>query len=358
MCMSIISSFTHNIDKIKTTFALFFKKMSFRALLVFSLFLSCMLLGSAEQCGVQAGGALCPGGLCCSQYGWCGTTDDYCTNGCQSQCGGDDDDDDDTGGGDTGGGLGDLVTKEMFEEMLLHRNNQACTAAGFYTYDAFIEAAKSFPDFASTGDDATRLREVAAFLGQTSHETTGGAGDWNPPGGPYAWGYCFNREVNPPQDYCDRTNQQYPCATGQTYIGRGPIQLSWNYNYGQFGSYLGVDLLNNPDLLATDAVISFKSAFWFWMTAQPPKPSCHDVIIGAWTPSDCNLASGRVPGYGVITNIINGGIECGQGSNPYVEDRIGFYKRYCDMLGVSYGDNLDCYSQTPFGNCPTALAEM
>ncbi|MBA0561384.1 hypothetical protein Golob_018220, partial [Gossypium lobatum] len=29
----------------------------------------------AEQCGRQAGGALCPNNLCCSQYGWCGNTD-------------------------------------------------------------------------------------------------------------------------------------------------------------------------------------------------------------------------------------------------------------------------------------------
>lgn len=56
----------------------------------------------------------------------------------------------------------------------------------------------------------------------------------------------------------------------------------------------------------------------------------------------------RVPGYGVITNIINGGIECGKGSNSQIEKWIGFYKRYCDILGVGYGDNLDCGSQRPF----------
>jgi chitinase len=50
----------------------------------------------------------------------------------------------------------------------------------------------------------------------------------------------------------------------------------------------------------------------------------------------------------VITNIINGGLECGKGQDSRVADRIGFYKRYCDLLGVSYGDNLDCYSQRPF----------
>ncbi|KAK6240657.1 hypothetical protein SCA6_006046 [Theobroma cacao] len=291
--------------------------MSFRALSVFSLFLSYLILGSAEQCGRQAGGALCPGGLCCSQFGWCGNTDDYCKkeNGCQSQCSG--------SGGDTGG-LDSLITRERFDQMLLHRNDGGCPARGFYTYDAFIAAAKSFPAFATTGDDATRKREVAAFLAQTSHETTGGAG-WAAPDGPYTWGYCYNRELNP-ADYCQ------------------------NYNYGQCGRAIGVDLLNNPDLLATDPTISFKSAFWFWMTPQSPKPSCHDVIIGAWSPSGSDQAAGRVPGFGLITNIINGGLECGQGWNAKVEDRIGFYKRYCDTLGVGYGNNLDCYNQRSYNN--------
>ncbi|KAK7820233.1 26 kda endochitinase 1, partial [Quercus suber] len=40
----------------------------------------------------------------------------------------------------------------------------------------------------------------------------------------------------------------------------------------------------------------------------------------------------RVPGYGLITNIFNGGLECGHGFDNRVVDRIGFYKRYCDLL--------------------------
>jgi predicted chitinase len=123
-----------------------------------------------------------------------------------------------------------------------------------------------------------------------------------------------------------------------------------NYNYGRCGKAIGVDLLNNPDRVATDAVISFKTAIWFWMTPQSPKPSCHDVITGRWNPSGADKSAGRNPGYGVVTNIINGGLECGKGKNPKVEDRIGFYKRYCDILGVGYGANLDCYNQRSFGN--------
>jgi len=148
----------------------------------FSLFLSLSVRGSAEQCGRQAGDALCPGGLCCSSYGWCGTTVDYCGIGCQSQCdggGGGDGGDDGCDGGDDGGGdgddgyLSDIISKSKFDALLKFRNDARCPAAGFYTYNAFISAAKEFPDFGNTGDDLMRKREIAAFLGQTSHETTG-----------------------------------------------------------------------------------------------------------------------------------------------------------------------------------------
>ncbi|CAB4300091.1 unnamed protein product [Prunus armeniaca] len=78
------------------------------------------------------------------------------------------------------------------------------------------------------------------------------------------------------------------------------------------------------------------------MTPQSPKPSCHDVITRRWNPSGADKSAG--PGYGVTTNIINGGLECGKGGNAKVEDGIGFYKRYCDLLGVGYGNN-----QKPLG---------
>ncbi|KAF8405512.1 hypothetical protein HHK36_010419 [Tetracentron sinense] len=318
--------------------------MRFWALVLFTFF---SFLGAiAEQCGSQVGGAVCPGGLCCSKFGYCGSTPDYCTNGCQSQC---------SSGGSTptptptpgsGGDLSSLISETLFNELLKHRNDQACPGKGFYTYNAFITAAKSFGAFATTGDTNTRKREIAAFLAQTSHETTGG---WpSAPDGPYAWGYCFIQEQGSPGDYCV-ASADWPCAAGKKYYGRGPIQISYNYNYGPAGRAIQSNLLNNPDAVATDATISFKTAFWFWMTPQSPKPSCHNVITGGWTPSNADRAAGRVPGYGVITNIINGGIECGKGTNAQMEDRIGFYKRYCDKLGVSYGDNLDCYNQRPFG---------
>ncbi|XP_059448348.1 endochitinase-like [Corylus avellana] len=303
------------------------------------------LLGAcAEQCGRQAGGAVCANGLCCSKFGWCGTTPEYCGTDCQSNC--------KAGGTPTpsptpsGGGddVSSIISSTLFDWLLKYRNDPRCKSNGFYTYNGFIAAARSFSGFGTSGDVNTRKREIAAFLAQTSHETTGG---WaSAPDGPYAWGYCFVTEINK-QTYCTPSTQ-WPCAPGKQYYGRGPIQLTHNYNYGQAGRAIGVDLLNNPDLVATDPTISFKTSIWFWMTPQGNKPSSHDVIIGKWTPSAADSSAGRVPGYGVITNIINGGLECGHGADNRVADRIGFYKRYCDILGVSYGDNLDCYNQKPF----------
>ncbi|KAK1272711.1 Basic endochitinase [Acorus gramineus] len=319
--------------------------------IVVFLLLTTLVANAQTQCGKQNGGALCPGDLCCSQWGYCGTTDDYCGTGCQSQCGGGDDGDDD---GD-GGAVGSLISRSLFEEMLKHRNDVACLARGFYTYDDFVASANSFDGFATTGDEDTRKREIAAFLAQTSHETTGG---WETaPDGPYAWGYCFKEEINPASDYCV-PSVEYPCVPGQKYYGRGPIQISYNYNYGQAGKYLGIDLLSNPGLVVANGSISFDTAFWFWMTTQLPKPSCHDVMTGKWKPSNADVAAGRLEGFGLTTNIINGGVECGTGPNMFTNNRIGFYKRYCDLLGVSYGDNLDCDNMRPYSLILEAVQDM
>ncbi|KAF8401801.1 hypothetical protein HHK36_012747 [Tetracentron sinense] len=51
--------------------------------------LLCLAAGAtAQDCGRQAGGRTCAGNLCCSQYGYCGTSDDYClpSKNCQSNC--------------------------------------------------------------------------------------------------------------------------------------------------------------------------------------------------------------------------------------------------------------------------------
>ncbi|MBN8613693.1 MAG: hypothetical protein J0L92_24065 [Deltaproteobacteria bacterium] len=245
--------------------------------------------------------------------------------------------------------IGELVSRERFEEIFLHRGTAPCRGA-FYTYDAFLAAADTFPAFASAGDDATRRREVAAFLANIAHETTGG---WDTaPDGRYAWGLCWITEgatVDPSAlpEYCS-PSAEWPCEPGQKYFGRGPMQLSWNYNYGQCGVALGLPLLTSPDLVASDPTIAFRTALWFWMTPQSPKPSCHDVMTGGYAPTPDDASAGRLPGFGLTVNIINGGLECGHGADDRVNDRIGFYERFTTLLGTTPGDNLDCASMRSF----------
>lgn len=245
--------------------------------------------------------------------------------------------------------LGSIVPRALFDELFLHRGTAPCRGA-FYTYDAFLAAAATFPAFASTGDDATRRREVAAFLANIGHETTGG---WDTaPDGRYAWGLCWITEgatIDPSMlaEYCS-PSAEWPCEPGEKYFGRGPMQLSWNYNYGQAGVALSLPLLTDPDLVSSDPAIAFRTALWFWMTPQAPKPSCHDVMTGGYAPSADDLAAGRVAGFGLTANIINGGLECGHGSDARVDDRIGFYTRFTTILGTTPGESLDCGSMRSF----------
>uniref|UniRef100_A0A0E0R1Z8 chitinase n=1 Tax=Oryza rufipogon TaxID=4529 RepID=A0A0E0R1Z8_ORYRU len=203
-------------------------------------------------------------------------------------------------------GVGSVITQAVFNSMLPNRDNSQCPARGFYTYDAFIAAANSFPAFGTSGGSAELIRrELAAFFGQTSHETTG---------------------------TLLITATELPSSRERAGAGPG--------GQPRPGVHRRRGLLQDGHLVLDDG--AGEQAY--------NKPSSHDVILGRWTPSAADTAAGRVPGYGVITNIINGGIECGVGQNDANVDRIGYYKRYCDMLGAGYGSNLDCYNQRNFAS--------
>merc|ERR1719380_200468 len=265
-----------------------------------------------------------------------------------------------TSPGSTGSGIGAWFTQADFDAFFPNINNAACTGANFFTHDALVQAAKAFPSFANSGNLDQDKLELAAFLGQTSHETTGG---WaTAPGGPQAWGYCFKEErgceTGSCTGYCAAGNPcadqgfDCTCAAGQTYQGRGPVQLSWNYNYAAFSQYIYGDasvLINDPSQVATNATLAYQAGLWFWMTPQSPKPSCHDAMTGLWRPTAADTAGGRVPGYGMVTNVINGGLECNMPTNSKVVDRVEYYKRYADVLNVAvdtatlYCDQMQSY---------------
>ncbi len=223
----------------------------------------------------------------------------------------------------------------------------------FYTFAAFTAAAKRFPSFLSEGNNVIRKRELAAFLANIAQETSGG---WpEAEGGYFKWGLYFLEEQDngQPLDYTDYTRKLYPPVSGKMYYGRGPKQMSWNYNYGQFSeAWFGNKdtLLQHPELLTQDPVLSFASALWFWMTPQPPKPSCHDIMTEKWVPTPNDVENGRVPGFGATVNVINGGIECGRRTDlDKTKYRYQYYQYFCRYLHVTPGSNITCTDQKPFG---------
>jgi hypothetical protein len=244
-------------------------------------------------------------------------------------------------------GLASLLTKAQYENYFPHHHP-------LYSYEALIKAAAGFPLFAGEGDMTVRKRELAAFFAEIAHETTnGGTGS---PGGPYVWGLYYTEELGCGDGHCRQYNSgnggPYHAAEGKTYYGRGPIQLSYPYNYGQAGADLGLPLLAHPELVSHDGVIAFRTALWFWMRADDGEPSCHAVMTGKWQPGAEDLRSGRRAGFGMTINIINGNVECHTQSpagRKEREDRIGHYRYFAGLLQVAVEKDCDCAGMTPYG---------
>ncbi|MFD7667869.1 glycoside hydrolase family 19 protein [Streptomyces sp. NPDC059788] len=212
------------------------------------------------------------------------------------------------GGGTNPSGF--VVSEAQFNQMFPNRNP-------FYTYNGLKAALSAYPGFANTGSDTIKKREAAAFLANVGHETGGLV-------------HVVEQDTNNYPHYCDR-NRPYGCPAGQAaYYGRGPIQLSWNYNYKTAGDALGIDLLHNPNLVQTDSAVAWKTGLWYWNTQRGP---------GTMTPHDA-IVNDR--GFGETIRSINGSMECNGGNPGQVQSRINSFKKFTQILGTSTGGNLSC----------------
>lgn len=209
--------------------------------------------------------------------------------------------------GDPGDPSGFVVSESQFNQMFPSRSS-------FYTYSGLTAALSAYPGFANTGSDTVKKQEAAAFLANVSHETGG---------------LVYVTEIDKSGNYC--AAEPYGCPAGTySYYGRGPIQLSWNFNYKAAGDALGIDLLNNPGLVQSDASVAWKTGLWYWNTQSGP---------GSMTPHNA-MVNGA--GFGQTIRSINGSLEC-DGRNPaQVQSRVDAYQRFVGLLGTSAGGNLYC----------------
>ncbi|QJQ17978.1 glycoside hydrolase family 19 protein [Enterobacter hormaechei] len=240
-----------------------------------------------------------------------------------------------------------------------------------YTYSNFLKAVGKFPALCKTyndgrDSDAICRKELATMFAHFARET-GGHESWRPEA---EWRQAlvhvremgwsegqkggYNGECNP--DVC--RGQTRPCGKDKdgdflSYFGRGAKQLSHNYNYGPFSEAMYGDvrtLLDKPELVA-DTWLNLASAIFFFAYPQPPKPSMLQVIDGTWQPNDHDKANGLVPGFGVTTQIINGGVECGGPTEiAQSQNRIKYYKEFANYLKVPVPANevLGCANMKQF----------
>ncbi|CAF3339864.1 unnamed protein product [Rotaria socialis] len=161
---------------------------------------------------------------------------------------------------------------------VIDSNTFACV---FNTIDSSART-KQFGALIASGWTPNNKDEAAVFLAHVYHETDGlkTMREYCAPGcGPqYSSSWC---SIN--------------AAPGKYYYGRGWFQLSYSCNYYNAGQSLGVDLLNNPDLVATNLMIAVKTAVWFFKTNNMEGPARRGDFAATTrilNPIECNGGSG------------------------------------------------------------------
>jgi hypothetical protein len=194
-----------------------------------------------------------------------------------------------------------IVSQAQFNQMFPHANS-------FYTYLGLVAACSSYPTFCTSGNATQIAQEACAALANFAHETGG---------------LVYINEIQQ-SAYCSGTSTPCGvCASGQEYYGRGPIQISWNYNYCACGEAIGQNLWANPNLVSTNSQISWQTGLWYWMTQNG----------GSSMTPHAAILSGS---FGATIRAINS-IECNGGDPSEVQDRLNYYLEFLQILNVSAG---------------------
>jgi Chitinase class I/F5/8 type C domain len=191
----------------------------------------------------------------------------------------------------------------------------------FYSFSGLVAGGNSVAGFCNSGTTAQKIRECAAFMANSALETQRGFYiDEDNKNGPAGYPYYCN-----PANTC--AGSAVTCDTNHWYYGRGWLQLSWDANYCNASAFVyGANsriLVDNPNILSTDATVNTKASLWYWMTQHTtfaPQTSAHDCML-------------QDLGLGCTIAAINGPVECGGGSPPAVTNRGKYYDSFLSILG-------------------------
>ena len=183
-------------------------------------------------------------------------------------------------------------------------------------YEDLAEALND-PRFSRIGREGSlddRKREIAAFMAHLVQETGS---------------LRYVTELEPMGIYCE-PDATYPCVPGKDYRGRGPMQLTNNRNYGQASAYLGLGdtLLKNPEKVAEDPKLAWRTALFYWM-GWKKTDGTPAILFG---PHTRFLAEG----FGASIRAVNGRLECPPGgSQAQAQNRRQYYQAFCQKIGVA-----------------------
>ncbi|KAL7551079.1 hypothetical protein ACHAWF_015777 [Thalassiosira exigua] len=287
----------------------------------------------------------------------------------------------------------EIFTQEMF--MILAPNSTFP-----YTYEGLCNAIDDYnthhtEKFAAMGTEQHIRHEIAAFLGNTAHESDDfeagreylACGDRKEVDGKiyckpcnndlYDWpnnicsvsmvdqnapynSYCQPSFEPPEGCVCDTITQveeEGPLAgyveASKVFYGRGAIQLSWNYNYIRASYALtgnAETFCDDPEQVASTPEYAWGAGIYFWMENQKEGSTCHKEALKG--------------DFGGTLNNINGGLECPAYKGGWHADAIKMrLNRYCHAaseLGLSALSSLDgCKGMTESyeeclvdGHCP------
>ena len=243
-----------------------------------------------------------------------------------------------------------FLKEDKFEELFP-------IADDVYTYESLLQAIAKYPKFCGEDKqsdiDTSCPRELSTLFAHMV--PTSGLNDaWiaTP-----TWKQGLYHTEDPDcadstETACDKYKQwkDHPKQTGKQYYGRGPFMLETSEAYAIFSKNVEqtytseLDLLGEPEKLATDGYVSFLSALWIYMTPSAPNPSVHDIVTGFYEENSIDAnANIHSNSFGATTVVINGSGECGKGYDTHAGvARYTAYTSFLTAFGLPYEGGLTC----------------